>query len=388
MRGKGGGTLKRQKRFFAFLLLAAIGNGGCSGSSGSEQLPPYQQVAPSASAIDFMGRGHAMKFTATALPEGFRPVAIMKDGAIPGSIGDHAAVFSDGRLRILKDDPECSIGEKSYGFINTATSVNRDGEVVGYCNYQGASQLVGLALYYKNGKAKALPSYDPHGYLVSSMSINDWGIIVGAVSISGATTSSLLRFYRDGTPATNFSWAFNWGYINTINDNNEVVNNQLGPYGCDCVATMTSITGNVTILFPEVSGRCGSQGNWINDRNDVVGGYACPTQQEQAFIYSGGVATYLPAPATEATGINDAGDIIGAEASGLFLYRNGILNSISPDITPQRPYTVFTNGCTGNCLEEPYLGGLSKHDEFIAAAGPRFYFVTPSNYSEKAAGKF
>jgi hypothetical protein len=129
----------RQKLFFAFLLIAAIGNGGCSGSNGSQQLLPHQQVASNIDgAIDFTSRDHAMQFNAIALPGGFQPIAIMKDGAIPGSIRDHAAVFSHGRLKILKDYPGCTIGEQSQFFVNTATSVNVDGEVVGYCDYQGA----------------------------------------------------------------------------------------------------------------------------------------------------------------------------------------------------------------------------------------------------------
>ena len=96
-----------------------------------------------------------------------------------------------------------------------------------------------------------------------------------------------------------------------------------------------------------------------------------------AYVYSACGVTYLPAPAREATGINNAGDIIGAEVSGLFLYKNGILNSISSDIRPPGNYSVLTADCVA-CFA-PYLGGLSEHDEFIATTGSgQFYLVKPS----------
>jgi hypothetical protein len=368
--------LIRQKLFFNLLLIAAIGNGGCSGSNGSQQLLPHQQVASNVdSAIDFMGRSHAMRFNATALPVGFQPIAIMKDGAIPGSIGDHAAVFSHGRLKILKDYPGCTIGEQNRDFINTATSVNVRGEVVGYCNYQSASSaagpaFVGIPLYYKNGKIKALPypSYNTLGATVYSMSINDLGVIVGAVNAAFNFTSGLYRFYTDGTQATALGDTFN--FIETINDKNEIANTQAEATCCH--ATITSITGQSTVLWAEPL--C-SISAWINDRSDVVGAYGCSTPQ--AYVYSDGVVTFLPAPATEATGINNAGDIIGAEASGLFLYKNGVLNSISSNIRPPGNYSVLTIDCA--CFYASYLGGLSKHDEFVATAGRgQFYLVTPS----------
>jgi hypothetical protein len=368
----------RQKLFFAFLLIAAIGNGGCSGSSGSQQLLPHQQVASNIdSAIDFMGRNHAMQFNAIALPGGFQPIAIMKDGAIPGSIADHAAVFSHGRLSLLKDYPGCTVGEQDRDFINTATSVNVHGEVVGYCNYHNvpsasAPSFVGIALYYKNGNVKALPypiQDETLGSSVFSISINDLGVIAGGINQAGNFTSGLYRLYTDGTQATFIADAFS--YIQTINDKNEIANTQ-GQATC-CQATITSVTGQSTILIgPEPL--C-SISAWINDRNAVVGAYGCSTPR--AYVYSGCGVTYLPAPAREATGINNAGDIVGAEVSGLFLYKNGILNSISSDIRPPGNYSVLTADCVA-CFA-PYLGGLSEHDEFIATTGSgQFYLVKPS----------
>jgi hypothetical protein len=327
--------------------------------------------------MDVVGRSHAMQFNAIALPQGFRPIAIMKDGAIPGSIGDHAAVFSHGRLSLLKDYPGCTIGKQNQDFINTATSVNMRGEVVGYCNYHNvpsasAPSFVGIALYYKNGNVKALPypiQDSTLGASVFSMSINDVGNIVGGINQTGNFTSALYRLYTDGTQATVIADAF--GFIETINDKNEVANTQ-GAATC-CQATITSITGQSTLLIgPEPL--C-SISAWINDRNAVVGADGCSTPR--AYLYSGCGVTYLPAPAREATGINNAGDIIGAEVSGLFLYKNGTLNSISPDIRPSDNYSVLTADCVA-CFA-PYLGGLSNRDEFIATTpSGQFYLVKPS----------
>lgn len=385
--------LARQKLFFALLFIATIISGGCSSSSGSQQLFPQQQSASGIkSTADFTVRSHAMQFTAIALPKRFRPVAIMKDGTIPGAIGDHAAVFSHGRLRVLKDYPGCTVGARNPRFTNTATSVNMHGEVVGYCDYQSASQsgatvFVAIPLYYKNGKVKALPYQqdDPMlGSIIFSMSINDLGIIVGDINVPGEHLSGLYRFYTDGTQATAFGSTLNLGtYIETINDKNVVAHTVSGP-DCGCHAAITSITGQATVLFPGDGDDQCSLSAWINDRNDVVGAYANGCAASQAYVYSGGVVTYLPAPATEATGINNAGDIIGAETSGLFLYKNGTLNSISSDITPRRNYGVITN-FTG--FGSSYLGGLSKYDEFIAIARGKFYLVGLSGCEETTAKK-
>lgn len=370
--------LTRQRLFFALLLIGAIGNGGCSGGSGSQTPLPHQEPASSVNGARGAAlRSHAMQFTAIALPTRFRPVAIMKDGAIPGSIGQHAAVFSQGTLTILKNYPGCTTGEQNYGFINTATSINRDGEVVGYCNYAGASQAVGIPLYYKNGKVKAL-AYTPEsptiGGTILSMSINDLGVIVGAINTPSEKASSLYRFYKGGTQATYLTDTYD--FIETVNDRNEIANTRTEPV-CGCYATITSIRGKSKIIFA-YGEYLRSRSDWINDQSDVVGGYAVLTSGYgmQAYLYRGGVITYLPAPATEATGINNSGDIVGAETSGLFLYKNGILSSISSDIRPHRNYSVYTTDCAGIVCS--YLGGLGDQDEFIVTAGGRFYLVTPN----------
>jgi len=225
-------------------------------------------------------------------------------------------------------------------------------------------------LYYKHRKAEALPypNYDESlGATVLSMSINDLGVIVGALNVPSEFNSGLYRFYTDGTQATAIGDTFN--FIETINDKNQIANTQAEATCCH--ATITSAAGQSTVLWADPL--C-STSNWINDRNDLVGAYGCTTAR--AYVYSGGAATFLPAPATEATGINDAGDIIGTETSGIFLYKNAVLYSISPDIRPRGDYSVLTIDCA--CFYASYLGGLSERDEFIATRRGQFYLIMPS----------
>ena len=358
----------RNTSFLAFSGLLAVVLISCGGGVPT---PASGAFTNDRSVLESALPSTQLHYRAVPLPKGFVPLDIMKDGQVPGSISTHAAIYKDGHLSILPDFTGCVARGPNPSENVTATSVNSSGEAVGFCNLSNGNTLMnGFPLFYKDGHVRRLVSPEQGNSSIVCMSINDLGVIVGAVNVRGNSGSVLYQFYSDGRRATFFGEG---GSVNCWIDHNGLVAS--GTTSPAIIAEFVKLNGFTKRIFPDT---IDSQNSWMNDNGVVVGGEAPITGGVgEDFVDAINAKPTLILPGSNGlTGINDKNVIIGQGTSGIFIYSNGEKTNISPDITPTRDYAVSGVGSNDGF---GYLGGLSDRGEFVAQTKStgKYYFISP-----------
>jgi uncharacterized membrane protein len=301
------------------------------------------------------------EYKAVPIPTPFVPVAIKKDGRIPGSIYGRAAVYRSGTLTILGKYN----GEPTY-----ATDINSFGDAVGYA----VTNTGYRAVEYADGAFIALANVlncpvDPVGY--DGLVIDDLGDIYGACLPSDKSDAPYIARYKPGTPSVLTAPAVNTGYGLSVNGSGTFIYSA-AEYASDGAAT--SGTGLKGAYLP--LSYMYSTASWINDAGTIVGALTNNTNTYtpmNAYIYpKGGPLKILPllnnAASMSASGINRHGTVIGSwsnsTTSGIFRYKSGVLSDITPSIVPAGNYGA--------------LPGLADSGAFVATANGQYYLIKPA----------
>ncbi|MGR4064971.1 MAG: hypothetical protein ACLQPV_05940 [Vulcanimicrobiaceae bacterium] len=332
-------------RFLVVLLLGAALLAGCAQGG---VIPAGSTAAPQSDArtaqAPLIGRSPKRRYDTRLLPAGFTPMAVMKDGQIPGYRGNEAAIVT-----AMRPDAVKLLGTLPGYSASVATSVNTSGVAVGYATNDPFKDL--RALEFSGGKVIDLKGHNYGPLFVHeenrANSINDSGTIVGSELIGA--DSNVLEFFILGREAVQ------------------------APNGADCSPPVINNAGEyvaqgggggVCTNIPALSGQTFYSAPWIDEAGDVVGttGYnepfpaiallhrgavtVIPTPQgvddnpsavdevngvvefvgpsdpETAYVYEHGKFTELAdltgagSPSlVNAIGLDDAGDIVAREAS-------------------------------------------------------------------------
>jgi probable HAF family extracellular repeat protein len=129
-----------------------------------------------------------------------------------------------------------------------------------------------------------------------------------------------------------------------------------------------------------------TQATGVNDSGDIVGFYEDASGQTHGYLYSGGVFTPLDDPAASGTGpfgipngtnplgINDAGQIVGTYDLGAygFIYSGGSFTTVT-DSNPNGPsaQAIIPHGInsTGLIIGQGFLSSLGKDGPFVGTNG-------------------
>jgi probable HAF family extracellular repeat protein len=258
------------------------------------------------------------------------------------------------------------------GYIDTeAYGINNLGQIVGGTG--AYPNTVGFLLSGGNYSTFSVPG----AYLTQANGINDSGQIVG-YDKSSANTYSLGFLLSSGSYTTlDVSGDFLSG-SNGINDSGVVVGDFLTNYSFGYTGTYHGYSysgGTYTQIDdpdvgprdPPVIGTTATNAEGINNEGEIVGAYSgTPSNPGNGFLLADGVFTTIDvpgAPTTQANGINDAGQIVGTyyDSSGVahgFLYSGGVFMTI--DIAG---------------AENTYLQGINDSDQIVG-----FYQDSSGNY--------
>jgi probable HAF family extracellular repeat protein len=258
------------------------------------------------------------------------------------------------------------------GYTDTqAFGINNLGQIVGGTG--AYPNTVGFLLSAGSFSTFSVPG----AYLTQANGINDSGQIVG----------------YDKSPANSYSLGFllsGGGYTtldvpgdflsgsNGINDSGVVVGDSLTDYYFGYTGTYHGYSysgGTYTQIDdpsvgprdPPVIGTTATNAEGINNEGEIVGAYSgTPSNPGYGFLLDDGVFTTIAVPGamtTQANGINDSGQIVGTyyDSSGVahgFLYSNGVFMTI--DIAG---------------AQDTYLQGINNSDQIVG-----FYLDGSGNY--------
>jgi hypothetical protein len=350
-----------------FALLAAACSGGNSPSLPARE-PLSQTQVNSQAQIREAG---APRFTATQLPAGFVPLAIMRNGRIAGYVGNDAAVYFHGSIRDLGTYPGASA---------RALFVNSSGVAVGFA--YGMDSPGSRAVLFSHGTVQdlgrlpAAPGQPPNDSDAAEV-ISDNGAIYGQSSPAEqlGDCPQLAKFVPGQeptalrpTPAPGAFKAFvARGIIQDINATGEFAVYRC--FGDAPFGPLAAIGFDIRIHF-QFHGRAAAA-TVINDRGDFAGyvgsgKWDAPFQTYwQVYLQTSSTLKLLPIRGeyqTDVTGLNDRDEMI----AGGFLYEHGTLYDLQ-DLLP------------GFGSIAP-VRGLSNDGSFVVwgSSSGRYYLVTPS----------
>jgi len=220
------------------------------------------------------GSAIAQRYTVIDLGDlggtGSFPRAINANGQVVGNSGGHAFIYSNGTIKSL--DPRLTDNTAAY-------AINNAGDVAGWSQDQ---------------------SGDPHAFLYS-----------------GGTITWLTTSDFDSAPTGVNASRQIVGWLGVPNAN-----------GGDGPHAFLWSAGTMTVLTPDVNGIA----NAINASGQVVGNFYVP-KARHAFLYGDGVLRDLGtlnggAGQSEATAINDHGDVVGWSDRQAFLYKDGVMTDL------------------------------------------------------------
>jgi probable HAF family extracellular repeat protein len=221
-------------------------------------------------------------------------------GTSANAMSGIATLYSDGKV--------ISLGTLGATDLSFAQAINGSGQVVGYDWLSSAG--VGHAFLYSNGRMMDIHSASlfPNGS--SAQGINNSDQIVGYGWINGADDHAFL--YNGGRTVDLGTLGGNESMALAINDAGQIVGHSTTASGV--VHAFLYSNGNMTDLGMP-SGASGSSALAINRTGQIVGLIGINSSSHAA-LYSGGVWTDLGTVAgatlgAVATGINDAGQIVG-----------------------------------------------------------------------------
>ncbi len=309
------------KRFVPLILaafLTSCGGGGVqrtpSGATNAlPQLPAQQAPAPAQSPAA------STTYSLTDLGVGIVPNAINDSGVIVGGSNSGAFEYNRGVLTLL--------GKLPGDTASSATAINNGGQIVGTSSNH--------AVLFVRGTVVNLGSLGNSFYNAAN-AINNHGEIVGVSGQNPDASScgaNAVIFKGNGVvqnlqPATE-------GAATGVNDSGEIIGDACVPHG--------SAPQNAIFTYPPLTTYGGdslANASAINDSGEVVGGI---NNFVDSFLLKNGNLIIITPPNTatsDATGINNAGVIVGTMALNTppypqraALYANGKwidLNTVLP----------------------------------------------------------
>ena len=249
------------------------------------------------------------------------------DGAL------HAFLWSGGTMQDLGTPSLSGVYPGTLGPPGSiATGINASGQVVGYSFLSFPNQLVPYAFLYSDGVATELsPLISRSGI---PLGINASGQIVGqtgadfsfgvgqAFLYSNGTIANLGALGRDGSTATG------------INDSGQVVGYA---YLANFRDNRAFLYSNETMTDLGTLGEAGSRAHGINASGQVVGDSFTPDFRRHAFVYTAGAMTdlgTLGGQDSSAYGINASGQVVGDSRTAdnqqhAFLYSDGTMQDLN-----------------------------------------------------------
>lgn len=350
---------KNVRLLCAPLVLAVA---SCTGGGNSAAIVPQGNTV-----AQKMGSGP--RFSAVALPAGFTPRAIMRDGQIPGQMGSAPAIFSNGRITPLPTLPGAD--------QSVVLWANSRGDAVGFSEFSARFPHTDAATLFSNGTARDL---DPSGQAEIAQVIGEQGQIYGQSGSPGFLESpDLVRFTATGgavklSPINGVRAA---GTFSDINSSGHFAGTELEnsccPVGDEAMSgsalSIALLPVNVFTSFATAIDNSGDVAGYEDLSNNTFE----PSGTWTGFIRTKRRTTFLPflpgAAQTQPTGLNDRGDIVGnssganGENATVFFYSHGAIYDVSARVTPS---------LTG--LQA--LHGLSNENSFIVQAASGYYLIT------------
>jgi probable HAF family extracellular repeat protein len=235
----------------------------------------------------------------------------------------------------------------SGGYQSIASSINDNGQVVGRATTLVGNNYQNYAYLYSNGSLTNLG----YGDFSGAYGINNNGQVVGKIDY-GSTSRPFL--YSNGGMTDLGTLGGNSGAANGINDNGQVVGTAQTTIGDNASHAFLYSNGSMTDLG--TLGGSQSIANAINDNGQIVGSSSLETNgwDVHAFLYSNGSMTDIGsmwAHTSTAKDINNNGQVVGyfqtpsQDANGnfishAFLYSNGTMFDLNSLIDPDSGWTL------------------------------------------------
>jgi probable HAF family extracellular repeat protein len=201
----------------------------------------------------------------------------------------------------------------------------------------------------------------PGAFATSANAINDAGQTVGFYSLGNGYSLGFLD--NSGTFTTvNDPLATGDNELTGINNAGQIVGYYFGPGGSGLVSGFLYHGGTFTTIDDPL-GIDGTEIYGINNAGQIVGYYYDGSGNTHGFLYSGGIFTTIDNPGgdTVLTGINDAGQIIGAaNGIGNFLYSGGTFTHLADPLAPGN-----TTALTGINDAGQIVGYYSDSSDFL-----------------------
>jgi probable HAF family extracellular repeat protein len=227
-----------------------------------------------------------------------------------------------------------------------ANAINDSGEIVGYSYVSGGPAYFGVnpydvpgtwhAFVYSNGQMTDLGTFGGEDSMASG--INNNGQIVGTILTSTGTAGFL---YTNGVETNIGSLGGTNTYAQAINNAGQITGDSYTggkDVDSDPIFHAFVYSGGTMTDLGTAAGYQDAQGNSINSSGEIAGSLYNPSTGNSAFLYSSGQLSNI-GPSDDnmevATGINDAGQIIGYESSGEgLLDSNGVITALGSNTTP------------------------------------------------------
>jgi probable HAF family extracellular repeat protein len=193
------------------------------------------------------------------------------------------------------------------GTFSDARAVNGVGDVAGFSTLSGTALSPTFAFLFSNGKMRDLGTLG--GGSSRAYGINDFGQVVGASDRPSGTADAFL--YSGGKMTDLGALGSSGSSANDINNVHQVVGSSEAANGSGMHAFLWS-TGTMRDIGT-LGGTGGTIAYAINDGGQIVGYSTPPNRSAHAFLYSGGKMTDLGVFFDSSVGeaINNSGVVVG-----------------------------------------------------------------------------